>query len=78
MSACEASWLPALWDAEKEVTTGLGQSSRRGEHFLPQSHAPLEKGCSHTKPEPLRSVRGRRLRCPSPRTAPSLTPKTKR
>lgn len=61
MSACEASWLPALWDGEKEVTTGLGQSSRRGECVLPKSHGPLEKGRSYLNPEPLQCARGRRL-----------------
>lgn len=53
MSACEASWLLALWDGEKEVTTGLGQSSRRGEHVLPKNHVPLEKGRSYLNPDPL-------------------------
>lgn len=62
MSACEASWLPALRDGEKEVTAGLGQSSRRGKHVLPENHTLLEKGPSQLKPGASEEhTRGRRL-----------------
>lgn len=89
MSACEASWLPALWDGEKEVTAGLGQSSRRGEHVLPKTHVLLEEGRSYLNLKPPQSARGReapppawhpsatKLSCHrSLKTSPSLTPKT--
>jgi len=44
VSACEASWLPASRDGEKEVTADLGQSSGRGEHILPANQELLGKG----------------------------------
>lgn len=57
VSACEASWLPALRDGEKEVTAGLGQSSRRGKHVLPENHTLLERALPSSNLEPLRSTR---------------------